>query len=182
MLTARAEWTRLGSPRRKRLQGDRVQLQQVSLNLLINAIEAMSGMSEGPRELLISTANPDPEGVLVAVRDRVRVWLPRASSGCSSPSTQPNLAGWEWGCRSAVRSLKLIMDDCGLPRALHAAPLFIRCRHTHYGEERRTLNVSTGLKRICAEAEYGGWERRVLPPGAARLLRAPFRSRPTHVI
>jgi signal transduction histidine kinase len=37
--------------------------------LLINAIEAMSGMSEGPRELLISTVKTDSEGVLVAVRD-----------------------------------------------------------------------------------------------------------------
>jgi C4-dicarboxylate-specific signal transduction histidine kinase len=34
---------------------DRVQLQQVILNLLINAIEAMSGVSEGPRELRISS-------------------------------------------------------------------------------------------------------------------------------
>jgi PAS domain S-box-containing protein len=51
------------------IQGDRVQLQQVILNLLINAIEAMSVMIEVPRELLISTAETDSDGVLVAVRD-----------------------------------------------------------------------------------------------------------------
>jgi C4-dicarboxylate-specific signal transduction histidine kinase len=51
------------------IQGDRVQLQQVILNLLINAVEAMSEMTEGLRELLISTAKTDSEGVLVAVRD-----------------------------------------------------------------------------------------------------------------
>ena len=50
------------------IQGDRVQLQQVILNLLINAIEAIRETSEGPRELLISTAKTDP-GVLVSVRD-----------------------------------------------------------------------------------------------------------------
>ena len=32
---------------------DRVQLQQVILNLLINAIEAMSGVGDGPRELRV---------------------------------------------------------------------------------------------------------------------------------
>ena len=37
------------------LLGDRIQLQQVILNLLINAIEAMSEVSEGPRELLVSS-------------------------------------------------------------------------------------------------------------------------------
>jgi C4-dicarboxylate-specific signal transduction histidine kinase len=51
------------------VQGDRVQVQQVILNLLINAVEAMSEMSEGPRELLISTRETESEGVLVAVRD-----------------------------------------------------------------------------------------------------------------
>ena len=51
-----------------RIQGDTIQLQQVILNLIINAFEAMSGISDGPRELLISTMR-DAGGVLVAVRD-----------------------------------------------------------------------------------------------------------------
>ena len=51
------------------VQGDRVQLQQVILNLIINAIEAMSGLGEGVRELLISTGKAKSEDVFVAVRD-----------------------------------------------------------------------------------------------------------------
>jgi PAS domain S-box-containing protein len=51
------------------IHGDRVQLQQVIINLIINAVEAMSGVSEGARELLISTGRAEPDGVLVAVRD-----------------------------------------------------------------------------------------------------------------
>jgi C4-dicarboxylate-specific signal transduction histidine kinase len=51
------------------VQGDRTQLQQVILNLIINAIEAMSCVGEGSRRLLISTARHGQDGVLVAVRD-----------------------------------------------------------------------------------------------------------------
>jgi signal transduction histidine kinase len=52
-----------------RIWGDRVQLQQVILNLIMNAIEAMSEVSEGSRELLIRTSKAASDGVLVAVRD-----------------------------------------------------------------------------------------------------------------
>jgi len=50
------------------IQGDRVQLQQVVLNLTLNAVEAMGSIEAGTRELLISTEQ-DHTGVLVAVRD-----------------------------------------------------------------------------------------------------------------
>jgi PAS domain S-box-containing protein len=48
--------------------GDRIQLQQVLLNLILNAAEAMSSVEEGTRELLISTEQ-DQTSALVAVRD-----------------------------------------------------------------------------------------------------------------
>jgi signal transduction histidine kinase len=50
------------------IQGSRVQLQQVMLNLIVNAVEAMSQMSDDRRELLIST-QAQADCVLVAVRD-----------------------------------------------------------------------------------------------------------------
>jgi PAS domain S-box-containing protein len=49
--------------------GDRIQLQQVILNLIINAIEAMSGVNEGLRELLVGSGKDESRGVLVTVRD-----------------------------------------------------------------------------------------------------------------
>jgi C4-dicarboxylate-specific signal transduction histidine kinase len=47
---------------------DKIQLQQVILNLMMNAIEAMNGAGEGPLELVVSSKN-DSQGVLVLVRD-----------------------------------------------------------------------------------------------------------------
>ena len=57
-----------------RIQGDRVQVQQVILNLLMNAIQAMGDLAEGQRELHVSTALIESEGVRVSrARHRSRV-------------------------------------------------------------------------------------------------------------
>jgi C4-dicarboxylate-specific signal transduction histidine kinase len=60
--------TRLGSGMAP-VRGDRVQLQQVVLNLIINAVDAMSSVQAGKRELLISAEQDDAKSTLVAVRD-----------------------------------------------------------------------------------------------------------------
>ena len=51
------------------VEADRVQLQQVLLNLIVNAIEAIGADNEGAKEVLISAGKVEPSGALVAVQD-----------------------------------------------------------------------------------------------------------------
>jgi PAS domain S-box-containing protein len=51
------------------VMGDRVQLQQVLLNLIMNGVEAMRGVAERTRELTVSSTLAEPGSVLVAVKD-----------------------------------------------------------------------------------------------------------------
>jgi C4-dicarboxylate-specific signal transduction histidine kinase len=49
--------------------GDRVELQQVILNLIVNSLQAMTDMKEGPRDILVTTGKTETGDVLVSVRD-----------------------------------------------------------------------------------------------------------------
>ncbi len=91
-----------------RVQGDRVQLQQVTLNLIINAIQAMSGIGEGPRELQISIdAVPSEGGVRVGVRDNGPGLSPESLSRLFEPfyTTKPEGMGMGLSiCRSIIEA------------------------------------------------------------------------------
>jgi C4-dicarboxylate-specific signal transduction histidine kinase len=56
------------------IEGDRILLQQVILNLILNAAEAMGCIDEGAREIRIITGRESANGVLVSVRDLGPVW------------------------------------------------------------------------------------------------------------
>jgi PAS domain S-box-containing protein len=90
------------------VQGDRVQLQQVVLNLIVNAIQAMSGMGEGARELQISIdALPSEGGMRVGVRDTGPGLSPESLSRLFEPfyTTKPKGMGMGLSiCRSIIEA------------------------------------------------------------------------------
>jgi PAS domain S-box-containing protein len=89
------------------VHGDRIELQQVILNLILNAIEAMSEMSEGLRELLITTEEAESGDVLVAVRDSGPGLAPGALENLfrAFHTTKPNGLGLGLSiCRSIIEA------------------------------------------------------------------------------
>jgi signal transduction histidine kinase len=91
-----------------RIQCDRVQLQQVMLNLVVNAIQAMRGIGEGPRELQISIdAVPSEGGVRVGVRDTGPGLSPESLSRLFEPFYTTKHDGMGIGlciCRSIIEA------------------------------------------------------------------------------
>jgi signal transduction histidine kinase len=90
-----------------RIRCDRVQLQQVLLNLIVNAIQSMGGVADGDRKLHISTVNIEPEGVCVAVRDTGHGLRPESLPRLFEPfyTTKPDGMGMGLSiCRSIIEA------------------------------------------------------------------------------
>ncbi|HTJ90591.1 MAG TPA: AAA family ATPase [Acidocella sp.] len=87
------------------IQGDRVQVQQVVLNLIVNAIEAMSETRDGTRVLFVGSAPAGVDGVQVTVRDSGPGLAPSTLEHLFEPFYTTKSAGLGMGlsiCRSII--------------------------------------------------------------------------------
>src|SRR6516165_750636 len=87
--------------------GDRVQIQQVMVNLIVNAVQAMSGDGDGRRELQISTETDEAEGLRVGVRDSGPGLAPESLPLLFEPFYTTKTEGMGMGvaiCRSIVEA------------------------------------------------------------------------------
>ncbi|WP_198031216.1 sensor histidine kinase [Bradyrhizobium sp. th.b2] len=90
-----------------RIQCDRVQLQQVMLNLIVNAIQSMRDVEDDNRKLRISTESIEPEGVCVAVRDSGQGLRPESLPRLFEPfyTTKPDGTGMGLSiCRAIIEA------------------------------------------------------------------------------
>jgi len=99
---AREEAARLGigfrielAPDLPKVKADRVQLEQVVLNLVMNAIDAMSLLTDSPREVVISSRKDGPTAILVIVEDCGRGVIPEIAEKIFEPffTTKPQGIG-----------------------------------------------------------------------------------------
>ena len=68
MLARQVELSSYIAPLPLPVRADRIQLQQVILNLLLNAFDAVKAVDDRPRQIWVQTAS-DAEGVRLSVRD-----------------------------------------------------------------------------------------------------------------
>ena len=89
------------------VQGDRVQLQQVVLNLIINAVEAMGSSKEGTRQLLINTDRADQQEIRIVVQDSGPGMAPESIDRVFDPFYTTKSSGLGIGlsiCRSIIEA------------------------------------------------------------------------------
>jgi C4-dicarboxylate-specific signal transduction histidine kinase len=93
--------------------GDRVQLQQVIMNLLVNGIQAIAPVNDRPRELLIRSRAHNSEQVLVEVRDSGVGIDPEHVGQLFNPSSRRRPMAWAWACRYVAQSSRPMAGEYG---------------------------------------------------------------------
>ena len=125
--------------------GDKVQLQQVLLNLVMNGIQAMATVSDRKRELTISIARAVPDLPRLRSRIPARGSIRPSHSASLIPSSPPSPTVLAWGFRSPGRSSKRMAGIYGPPPARRTAPFStspfpsrLRCREKPSGPNPRS--------------------------------------------
>jgi C4-dicarboxylate-specific signal transduction histidine kinase len=96
-------------PRLPTVSGVEIQLQQVILNLVMNAIEAMQSVQSGPRELNVRSELSDSDGVRVSIEDTGHGILPSDVPRVFEPMFTTKARGMGVGlsiCRSIIEGHK----------------------------------------------------------------------------
>ena len=110
------------------VMGDRVQLQQVLLNLIMNGVEAMRAVTERSRELTVSSMLAEPGAVLVSIKDTGTGLDPSVAERVFQPffTTKSNGLGMGLSiCRSIVET--------------HGGRLWVSPRTVHGADVRFTV-------------------------------------------
>jgi signal transduction histidine kinase len=135
--------------------GDRVQLQQVILNLVVNGLESMSAIAPGLRHLTIRTAQPDTDWVEVTVRDTGPGISAEILGRIYEPffSTKPDGLGMGLSiCRSIAEAhggrLEASNDPAGGATFVFALPVAGTPSDTHSPRQEQRTYVEHGADRL----------------------------------
>jgi hypothetical protein len=127
------------------VMGDRVQLQQVMMNLISNSIDAMNDV-DGTRELVIKSRRAENEQLMVSVSDTGAGLPPQQANQIFNAFLPRRFTGPVWDCPSAVPSLHRITAGCGPPTTLRAAQVFT----SFYPPKSKHMNDAHRLPRCSS--------------------------------